>query len=383
MPVFSRLIVLIGFLISLPASAEFSDQAEIPEYATEAIETLVDLEIFSGNADGSFAPNRQINRAEFCKLLLLATGETPLTSNLQSFPDVPKSAWFFGPVETAKRAGWIKGYEDGSFRPGQSINRAEVAKVLSEAFVLETPEPQAEEAWYWEYEQALEQIGAGPHPIINDTSTDGFPTRAEIAEQIYSILHYLEGIADETEIEEIEVVEEDQIVESTEPAKTSKVEFEYEDTEALKQVIEADAGKLHISKGSNLERRYYAVTNKKTPLLSLDMYSTEGEVWLDTMQIKLSGMAPVENFSRVWIERNGVVISEKVKPDDILVTIPLLKRNWVSTTKQNYIFMADIDSRYEAGKSGRFVLYLPTWLASNTDRKIGFFPFGGSDVIFE
>ena len=51
----------------------FTDDAQIPTWATEAIEELMDQGVLTGNDDGSFAPNRQLNRAEVSKIIVLAT----------------------------------------------------------------------------------------------------------------------------------------------------------------------------------------------------------------------------------------------------------------------------------------------------------------------
>jgi len=105
----------------------FTDDAQIPTWATEAIEELMDQGVLSGNDDGSFAPNRQLNRAEVSKIIVLATGVDIDTTGGPHFPDVDQSAWFYDYIETMYNEGWINGYPDGMFRPGVGINRAEIA----------------------------------------------------------------------------------------------------------------------------------------------------------------------------------------------------------------------------------------------------------------
>lgn len=46
------------------------------------------------------------------------------------FPDVEDGAWYAGAVEWATQSGIITGYPDGTFRPGEAVNRAEAAVML-------------------------------------------------------------------------------------------------------------------------------------------------------------------------------------------------------------------------------------------------------------
>jgi len=89
--------------------------------------------IIEGYADGSFRPDAPINRAEALKILLTSArlpevvgSEEPLTL----FPDVPADAWLTAPIEEALTYDLIEGYPDGTFRPEQSITRAEATKLL-------------------------------------------------------------------------------------------------------------------------------------------------------------------------------------------------------------------------------------------------------------
>lgn len=68
--------------------------------------------------------------------LVLGTGLTlAVTSALAALPplgfkDVPPGSWFFGPVNNLKNFDIISGYEDGTFRPGRPVTRAEAAVML-------------------------------------------------------------------------------------------------------------------------------------------------------------------------------------------------------------------------------------------------------------
>lgn len=104
-----------------------------------AINYLKDKGVVQGYPDGSFMPGNSINRAEFVKLSFKAFDYIlgPVISS--SFPDVKTSDWFFKYVETAKRDGIVRGYPDGKFKPANDISRAEALKVLLEAKRVSVP----------------------------------------------------------------------------------------------------------------------------------------------------------------------------------------------------------------------------------------------------
>ena len=93
-----------------------------------------------GTGTNSFSPARDITRAEICAMLhnymTLLDGALPAEAEPAAFPDAGDIA----AIETMHRAGIINGYEDGSFRPGASATRAEVATILMRFFQkLELP----------------------------------------------------------------------------------------------------------------------------------------------------------------------------------------------------------------------------------------------------
>ncbi len=84
--------------------------------------------IADGYPDGTFRPNDTITRAEACKLLdeaiQLPVGDTP------PFSDVSGEAWYTKHVGALYDMNVVDGYEDGTFRPGKKITRAEAVKIL-------------------------------------------------------------------------------------------------------------------------------------------------------------------------------------------------------------------------------------------------------------
>ena len=100
-------------------------------WAEEYIEYGVDAGYISGYADGTFLPDKTVTRAEFSKMINSAVKITSTGSAKGEFTDVVTKDWFFNEVKRAENAGYITGYEDGSFRPNNSVTRQEAAVILS------------------------------------------------------------------------------------------------------------------------------------------------------------------------------------------------------------------------------------------------------------
>lgn len=118
--------------IALPSMAlavSFPDVSSTHMYR-EQIETLADMGIVKGNPDGTFNPGGTINRAELLTLLYRAAGKTPATPTKACFKDVSTDAWFSAVVCDSAKNGYVGGYPDGYFRPGNAVNRVESLKMI-------------------------------------------------------------------------------------------------------------------------------------------------------------------------------------------------------------------------------------------------------------
>ncbi|MEC0090706.1 InlB B-repeat-containing protein [Paenibacillus macquariensis] len=93
-----------------------------------AIELAAKLGIIKGNTDGSFHANATITRAEFATMLVRALGLT--SEGTSSFKDT-KGHWAADTIVTLQASGIINGYVDGTFKPNQTITRAEIVAMLS------------------------------------------------------------------------------------------------------------------------------------------------------------------------------------------------------------------------------------------------------------
>ena len=75
---------------------------------------LLEKGAIKGYPDGSFRPDETITRAEFLTIVNSIFGYMEESDIF--FTDVKESSWFYKDVKRAVKAGYIKGYEDGTIR---------------------------------------------------------------------------------------------------------------------------------------------------------------------------------------------------------------------------------------------------------------------------
>ena len=104
--------------------------ADVPNayWANTAISTMAGLGIVQGYNSTAFDPNASITRAEFAAIC--ARFDTGKSSGTQTFTDI-KGHWAEKYIERAAELGWIKGLEDGTFRPNDCITRAQAMTMIN------------------------------------------------------------------------------------------------------------------------------------------------------------------------------------------------------------------------------------------------------------
>ncbi|PIZ76789.1 hypothetical protein COY05_00060 [Candidatus Peregrinibacteria bacterium CG_4_10_14_0_2_um_filter_38_24] len=136
---FLVLISLFLFSANVVFATDFPDVPSDNEHSV-AIKYLVDKGIINGYENGTFKPNDLVNRAEATKMIVKAFNVPYDKTFEETFPDVKKDAWFFSFVMASKEAGLLIGYEDGKFKPANNINLAETLKIIEIAGNAKVPE---------------------------------------------------------------------------------------------------------------------------------------------------------------------------------------------------------------------------------------------------
>ncbi|MFC5401273.1 glycoside hydrolase domain-containing protein [Cohnella soli] len=176
---------------------KFDDLSKV-QWALEAIRELAARQIIKGSSATTFAPAREITRAEFATILARALGLEENGRN--TFTDVSSDSWFAGAVNAVAQAGLVMGQGNDRFAPQAAITREEMAVMLKRA--LDWRGKQAPQSavshsytddaqispWAREATQALAGLG-----IMNGRGNNQFAPQASVnrAEAAQSIYHYL------------------------------------------------------------------------------------------------------------------------------------------------------------------------------------------------
>lgn len=110
-------------------SNRFYDVSDGAWYNTY-VSTLARAGVIVDSSNGYFRPDDAITRAELASMLAQFAGGTAGASR---FSDVSSTHWASTAIARISYLGWIKGYPDGTFRPDQSITRAEMMAMMNRA----------------------------------------------------------------------------------------------------------------------------------------------------------------------------------------------------------------------------------------------------------
>ena len=181
---FNIFIFILLFCTSISAFA-FSDiNQDHPNKV--AIDFLKEKGVVNGYDDGTFGPDKTINRAEFLRIVLESYIEKTLNldeANKGCFQDV-QGEWYEDYVCYAYQKDIVSGYDDGLFHPEREINFAEAAKIIYEVSYEDPLKIEPNKLWYKAYVEILST------DLDIPTSVKDFDqklTRGETAEILWQI----------------------------------------------------------------------------------------------------------------------------------------------------------------------------------------------------
>lgn len=172
-------------------AGDFTDVAEGYSYRS-AVGFVKREGIVAGYPDGTFGPDREINRAEFTKIVVATHFEQSeiegCTENY--FTDVSADAWFAQYVCLAKQEEILNGYPDGTFRPADSVNLAEAVKIIVVNFGWVVDPATGDEAWYAPFLVKAKKLQVLPEDFPEAGSVI---TRGQMAELVTRAVKYVRG----------------------------------------------------------------------------------------------------------------------------------------------------------------------------------------------
>lgn len=173
---------------------------DVSGWSKEYVEALYNRGIISGRGERAFAPDENVTREEFVKLIVETAGMTRAWTD--EFDDVAADAWYAGYIGAASKNGIVNGVGDGWFGIGENITRQDMAKLLygvllHEGFVSEGMNAELE---YTDSEDiapyAREAVGVlSSLGIISGDENGSFrptdnATRAQAAKLIYKLFEF-------------------------------------------------------------------------------------------------------------------------------------------------------------------------------------------------
>ena len=126
------LVLAFACAFTMFAGAAFTDQADI-KVENEVVDTLIELGVINGYTDGSFKPNDTVTRAEMAKMIyVLRTGNSDASAynNDKTTFTDINGHWAAGYIKYCQSLGIIAGQSATKFAPDQTVTAQEAAKML-------------------------------------------------------------------------------------------------------------------------------------------------------------------------------------------------------------------------------------------------------------
>lgn len=127
-----------AFVAEIPVQAQTNSFIDVKEGYTHynAIISLNELGIMKGVTSTEFKPNAEVKRGEAAQYIVNALNFN--TENVQNpgFTDVSTSNPYYKAIAVLYENDVISGYNDGTFRPNNTLTRSQIAKMLTLSFNL-------------------------------------------------------------------------------------------------------------------------------------------------------------------------------------------------------------------------------------------------------
>jgi parallel beta-helix repeat protein len=110
-----------------PTSPAFSDIQN--HWAQPYVEALASQNLLAGSGDGTFRPNETLNRAQLAAMIDKAFAPTPKQAAV-SFSDVNSKFWAYQSIQRVSQSGFLSAFPKKQFRPNQTVTRVGVIVAL-------------------------------------------------------------------------------------------------------------------------------------------------------------------------------------------------------------------------------------------------------------
>ena len=194
-------------ITTVPAFAAVEIPGDIAGTGYEAaVSRLLEEGIVSGYKDGTFRPENSVTRAEVCAMIIKAGGQSAVADGAAgAFNDLSGSAWAADFINAASDAGIVSGYKDGTFRPKNNITYNELSSMLVKAAGVSSKDITG--GWPAGYIDKATELGAFENTVTYETAADGakLATRGDVAIAIFNMKDEIAQAAEAGYVKEIPV----------------------------------------------------------------------------------------------------------------------------------------------------------------------------------
>ena len=166
-------------------------------WAENFIRALVSMGLTSGFNNGTYRPNKLMNRAQYAALVAAAF-QPAIKDREPQFTDVPQSFWAYRPIQIAANSGFVGGFSDRTFRPNQNVGRLQVIVSLVNGLNLSATDGDVFDH-YTDIEEVPVYARKAVYIAIRNKIMVNYPdskkiqpyqkaTRAEVAAMVYQAL---------------------------------------------------------------------------------------------------------------------------------------------------------------------------------------------------
>ncbi|MBU0668193.1 S-layer homology domain-containing protein, partial [Patescibacteria group bacterium] len=161
----------------------------------DAVSFLKENGVITGYPDGSFRPEAVVSRVESLKFILSGINSELISAKKLPFPDTAAKEWYSDYVVTAYNRAIVGGYPDNTFKPANTVNRAEFLKMLLNAMEINVDKSVSRDvysdvprdAWFAPYVQYAKDKNLISHSGGSFKPNEGM-TRSEVADLIYRVI---------------------------------------------------------------------------------------------------------------------------------------------------------------------------------------------------
>ncbi|MCL6457327.1 MAG: ice-binding family protein [Gorillibacterium sp.] len=141
-------------------------------WAEGTISSWMNQGLVTGYEDGMVRPDVKVSRQEFTALVNRSFGF--VEPGIISFADVVEKDWSYADISKAQKAGYVLGYADGTFKPKQEMSRQEVAVIVAKLLGLESS---ASAVVYADGKSIPEWSNGAIGAVIDHAMMVGYPDR--------------------------------------------------------------------------------------------------------------------------------------------------------------------------------------------------------------